>query len=68
MSPSAVSRIPACTYSVSAEIRSALAICWRISADGRRSPRSIWLRYGLEIPASSDSRRSESRAEPAVRG
>src|ERR1700722_19647123 len=45
-------------------MRSALAICWRISADGRRSPRSIWLRYGLEMPASSESRRSESRAEP----
>src|SRR5208282_3105476 len=43
-------------------MRSALAICWRISADGRRSPRSIWLRYGLEIPASSDSRRRERRA------
>src|SRR5271169_5106048 len=45
-------------------MRSALAICWRISAEGRRSPRSIWLRYGLEIPASSESRRSESRAVP----
>ena len=44
-------------------MRRALAICWRISADGRRRPRSIWLRYGLEIPASSDSRRRESRAE-----
>ena len=29
------------------------AICWRISADGLRRPRSIWLRYGFEIPASS---------------
>src|ERR1700733_2293686 len=54
--------MPACTYKVSAEIRKALAICCRISADGRRRPRSIWLRYGLEIPASSDSRRRESRA------
>src|SRR3974390_1660977 len=44
-------------------MRSALAICWRIRADGLRRPRSIWLRYGLEIPASSDSRRSDSRAE-----
>src|SRR5271154_2529729 len=62
--PDGGSRIPACTYRVSAEMRSALAICWRISAEGRRSPRSIWLRYGLEIPASSERRRSESRAEP----
>ena len=28
----------------SAEIRSPLAICWRMSALGLRSPRSIWLR------------------------
>ena len=26
------------------------AMPWRISADGLRSPRSIWLRYGLEMP------------------
>ena len=45
-------------------MRSALAICWRISAEGRRSPRSIWLRYGLEMPASSDRRRSDSRLVP----
>ena len=38
------SRMPARTYRLSAEICSALAICWRISADGRRNPRSIWLR------------------------
>ena len=35
---------------------------WRISADGLRSPRSIWLRYGFEMPASSLSFRSDSRA------
>src|SRR4051794_12571632 len=43
-------------------MRRALAICWRISADGLRSPRSIWLRYGLEMPAMSDSLRRERRA------
>src|SRR5918994_2188698 len=32
---------PARTYSASAEIRSALAICWSTSADGLRTPRSI---------------------------
>ena len=42
------------------EISRARAICWRISADGLRRPRSIWLRYGLEMPAISDSLRSES--------
>src|SRR3712207_4771406 len=42
-------------------MRRALAICWRISADGFRSPRSIWLRYGFEIPATSDSFRSDMR-------
>src|SRR4051812_9115679 len=61
-SPSRSSRMPARTYRVSAEMRSALAICWRISADGLRSPRSIWLRYGLEMPAMSDRRRNDSRA------
>ena len=35
---------PARTYNVSTEIFSALAICCRISADGRRRPRSIWER------------------------
>src|SRR5439155_4130970 len=54
--------MPARTYSVSAEMRSALAICWRISADGFRRPRSIWLRYGLEMPACSESFRSDRRA------
>src|SRR4051794_2122071 len=43
-------------------MRRALAICWRISADGLRRPRSIWLRYGLEMPARSDRRRSDNRA------
>src|ERR1041384_4354559 len=43
-------------------MRSALAIAWRISALGLRSPRSIWLRYGFEIPACSLSLRSDSRA------
>src|SRR5438309_11682267 len=52
----------ALTYSVSAEMRRALAICWRISADGLRRPRSIWLRYGLEMPAMSESLRSDRRA------
>src|SRR5688572_27685175 len=42
-------------------MRSALAICWRMSADGLRRPRSIWLRYGFEIPAISLSLRSEMR-------
>ena len=54
------SRIPARTYRVSELISRARAICWRISADGLRRPRSIWLRYGLEMPASSDSLRSDS--------
>ena len=49
------SRIPARTYSVSAETRSAFANCCRTSADGLRSPRSIWLRYGLDIPACAAS-------------
>src|SRR5262249_38441592 len=56
------SRMPARTYSVSAEMRSALATCWSTSALGLRSPRSIWLRYGLDTPAASASCRSESRA------
>src|SRR5262245_52565394 len=51
--------MPARTYNASAEIRSPLAICWRISALGLRRPRSIWLRYGFETPASLDSWRSE---------
>src|ERR1700729_4108349 len=51
--------MPACTYRASAEIRSPLAICCSISALGRRRPRSIWLRYGLETPAAADSWRSE---------
>ena len=42
--PPSSGRIPAFTYSVSTLIRSACATCWRISADGLRSPRSIWLR------------------------
>src|SRR5882757_9444354 len=36
-----------------------LAICCRISALGLRSPRSIWLRYGLDTPANLDSWRKE---------
>src|SRR5579859_7412122 len=40
-------------------MRSPLAICCRISALGLRSPRSIWLRYGLETPAAEASWRSE---------
>ena len=32
-------------------MRSPRAIAWRISADGLRRPRSIWLRYGFEMPA-----------------
>src|SRR5215212_4984890 len=55
--------MPARTYSVSAEMDRALAICWRISADGLRSPRSIWLRYGFEIPARSESFRRVMRAD-----
>ena len=47
---------------VSAEIRRPRAMDCRISADGLRSPRSIWLRYGFEMPASSLSLRNESRA------
>src|SRR6478672_6619982 len=43
-------------------MRSPLAIPCRISAEGLRSPRSIWLRYGLEMPASSLSFRSDSRS------
>src|SRR5215471_18759363 len=51
--------MPACTYSASAEIRSPLAICCKISALGLRRPRSIWLRYGLDTPAAEESCRSE---------
>jgi len=40
-------------------MRSPLAICCRISALGLRTPRSIWLRYGLDTPASFDSWRNE---------
>src|SRR5215470_18319502 len=40
-------------------MRKPLAICCKISALGRRSPRSTWLRYGLEIPAAEASWRSE---------
>src|SRR5689334_8578136 len=36
------------------------AIWRRISAEGLRMPRSIWLRYGFEMPAISESLRSES--------
>src|SRR5438874_3168243 len=43
-------------------MRNALAICCRISADGLRNPRSIWLRYGFEMPAMSDSFRRDNRA------
>lgn len=43
--------MPARTYNASAEMRSPLAICCSISADGLRSPRSTWLRYGLLTPA-----------------
>src|SRR6266511_5819997 len=43
-------------------MRSARAIACRISALGFRNPRSIWLRYGFEMPASSLSLRSDSRA------
>ena len=32
------------------------------SADGLRSPRSIWLRYGFDTPACSASCRRDSRA------
>ena len=35
-------------------MRSAFAICCRISADGLRNPRSIWLRYGLLTPARTE--------------
>src|SRR5215467_9805841 len=40
-------------------MRRPLAICCKISALGRRSPRSTWLRYGLEMPAADASWRSE---------
>src|SRR5215469_3709892 len=40
-------------------MRRPLAICCRISALGRRSPRSIWLRYGLDTPAADASWRIE---------
>jgi len=42
------SRMPALTYKVSAEISSARAICCKMSADGRRMPRSICERYGFD--------------------
>ena len=42
-------------YSDSADIDSPCAICFRMSALGFFSPRSICDRYGLEIPARSDS-------------
>ena len=50
------------TYSVSAEMRRPRAMDCRISAEGLRRPRSIWLRYGFEMPASSLNLRSERRA------
>src|SRR5580698_10696817 len=53
------SRMPACTYSASAEMRRPLAICARMSALGLRRPRSIWLRYGLDTPACCASWRIE---------
>src|SRR6266540_5608760 len=56
------SRIPACTYRVSAEIRSPFAIACRISALGLRRPRSICDRYGMETPASPAALRRESFA------
>ena len=68
VSPSGFSRIPACTYRVSAEMRNALAICWRISADGRLSPRSIWLRYGLEIRPTRTADAGRGGPNSAVRG
>src|SRR5689334_5062795 len=40
-------------------MRRPLAICCRISALGLRRPRSIWLRYGLDTPASFESWRNE---------
>src|SRR5437763_483630 len=43
-------------------MRRPLAICCRISALGLRRPRSIWLRYGLDTPASFASWRSETWA------
>src|SRR4051794_17256466 len=58
---SSVSR-PARTYSVSTLIFSALASAWRISADGRRRPRSICDKYGFDTPASSASRRTDMLA------
>ena len=45
------SRMPALTYKVSADISSARAICCKMSADGRRMPRSICDRYGFDTPA-----------------
>src|SRR4051794_2166868 len=49
---------PARSYSDSALICRARAICWRISADGLRRPRSICERYGLLTPARSANRRT----------
>src|SRR5581483_11184613 len=43
-------------------MRRAFAICWRMSALGFRNPRSIWLRYGFEIPESALRFRSDRRA------
>ena len=48
---------------IGVDIRSALASWESTSALGRRSPRSIWLRYGLLTPACSASCLSEIRAE-----
>ena len=53
--PAGLPGCPACTYSASAEMRSPLAICCRMSALGLRRPRSIWLRYGLDTPAACAS-------------
>src|SRR4051794_17183863 len=49
---------PARSYSDSALICRARAICWRIAADGLRRPRSICERYGLLTPARSANRRT----------
>ena len=43
-----------------------MAICCSISALGRRTPRSIWLRYGLETPAAAASSAESAEDESAL--
>ena len=53
---------PACLYSASTGSLSEWAIAWSTCSDGALKPRSIWDRYGFEIPAISANWRIENSA------